>query len=46
MSERVEECQHRGGVLDEKKCYCELWERWTNCLEVGHCVYMAMVGES
>ena len=23
------------------KSYCKLWERWTNCREVGHCVKAA-----
>ena len=23
---------------NKPKSYCKLWERWTNCREVGHCV--------
>lgn len=29
-------CQQK--VVDDKKVYCEDWKRWTNCLEVGHCI--------
>lgn len=32
-------CPHESSVVDGKKSYCELWERWTNCREVGYCVY-------
>ena len=28
------------------KSYCKLWERWTNCREVGHCVKAAANGEA
>lgn len=31
-------CKHETDVWDGKKSYCEPWERWTNCREVGHCV--------
>lgn len=34
----LEDCENRGASLDGKKCFCKPWERWTNCLEVGHCV--------
>lgn len=34
----MEDCENRGAVVDGKKCYCKPWERWTNCLEAGHCV--------
>lgn len=34
----MDECENRGAVLDDKKCFCVIWDRWTNCLEVGHCV--------
>ena len=26
---------------NKPKSYCKLWERWTNCREVGHCVKAA-----
>jgi hypothetical protein len=35
----LEDCEKRGAVLDGKKCFCTPWNCWTNCLEVGHCVY-------
>lgn len=30
-------------TIDGKKpkSFCQLWERWTNCREVGHCVKAA-----
>ena len=28
------------------KSFCQLWERWTNCREVGHCVKAAANGEA
>lgn len=34
----MNECENRLAIVDGKKCFCAIWERWTNCLEVGHCV--------
>ena len=36
-------CPDCGAVADVGggKSYCMPWERWTNCLEVMHCVYEA-----
>lgn len=42
----MDECENRGAVVDGKKCYCTPWERWTNCLEVGHCVRQSNLAES
>lgn len=33
------ECPRIESRLDGKKAYCSLWKRWTNCLEVGHCLH-------
>ena len=33
------ECPDKSGIVDGKKAFCRKWSRWTNCLEVGHCVY-------
>lgn len=41
----MDECENRGAVLDGKKCFCVIWDRWTNCLEVGHCVRESVNGE-
>lgn len=41
----MDECKNRGAVLDGKKCFCVVWDRWTNCLEVGHCVRESVSGE-
>lgn len=41
----MDECENRGAVLDDKKCFCVIWDRWTNCLEVGHCVRESVNGE-
>lgn len=41
----MDECENRGAVLDGKKCFCVIWDRWTNCLEVGHCVRESANGE-
>jgi len=35
----LEDCEKRGAVLDGKKCFCKPRNCWTNCLEVGYCVY-------
>lgn len=32
-------CPHEESVVDGKKSYCAIWGLWTNCREVGHCVY-------
>lgn len=40
----IENCENRGHVLDGKKCYCIPWERWTNCLEMGHCTKDSLGG--
>lgn len=37
-------CPHEERVLDGKKSYCGLWERWTNCREAGHCVRESIEG--
>lgn len=37
-------CPHESSVVDGKKSYCEPWERWTNCREVGYCVRESMGG--
>ena len=34
-----DECPKIASRLDGRKVYCTLWERWTNCLEAGHCTY-------
>ena len=34
----MDECENRSAVIDGKKCFCIAWGKWTNCLEVGHCV--------
>lgn len=38
-------CSNEGSVLDGKKSFCEVWGRWTNCREAGHCVYETTGGE-
>lgn len=40
-----DECPSITSQLDSKKAYCSLWERWTNCLEAGHCTYETIAGE-
>ena len=30
-------CVSEVSLVDGKKSYCKLRERWTNCREVGHC---------
>ncbi len=39
-------CPHEAKVVDigGGKSFCEPWDCWTNCREVGHCVYVDMVG--
>lgn len=40
------ECPDEGGVADVGggKSFCEPWDCWTNCREVGHCVYESAHG--
>lgn len=38
-------CPHEERVLDGKKSYCSMLERWTNCREAGHCTREAMEGK-
>lgn len=38
-------CPYEGSVLDGKKSYCSLWERWTNCREAGRCVLESIEGK-
>ena len=35
------DCSDEGAVSDigGGKSFCVPWDRWTNCREVGHCVY-------
>lgn len=45
MSERFfkpGECQHERKVIDDKKCFCKIWDKWTNCREAGRCVYLVI----
>lgn len=42
----MDECENRGAVIDGKKCFCAAWDRWTNCLEVGHCARVSDDGEA
>lgn len=39
-------CQHESSVVDigGGKSFCELWQKWTNCREVEHCVYQGTEG--
>lgn len=32
-------CEYELSNLDDKKVYCELWGLWTNCREMGYCIY-------
>lgn len=32
-------CDNETSVVDGKKSFCKIWERWTNCREVSHCTY-------
>ena len=33
------ECPDRRANIDDKKTFCIPWNKWTNCLERGHCTY-------
>lgn len=35
------DCPHESSVVDigGGKSFCDLWQTWTNCREVNHCVY-------
>lgn len=35
----MNDCPHESSVVDGKKSFCELWQKWTNCREAGNCVY-------
>ena len=39
-------CADEGAVADigGGKSYCMPWRCWTNCREVGHCVYESKAG--
>lgn len=41
-------CEHESAVVDigGGKSFCDLWQRWTNCREVGHCVYQSIGGDN
>lgn len=41
-----QECPNRRANIDNKKTFCEKWDKWTNCLEVGHCTYDPTVKEA
>lgn len=43
--ETPDECPNIESRLDGKKAYCSKWQRWTNCLEVGHCLYETNEGK-
>lgn len=40
-----QECPNRRANIDDKKTFCTKWNKWTNCLEVGHCTYQT-IGET
>lgn len=40
-----QECPEKQGNIDNKKTFCIPWDKWTNCLEVGHCTYDPTVQE-
>lgn len=40
-----QDCPEKQGNIDNKKTFCEKWNKWTNCLEVGHCTYDPTVQE-
>lgn len=47
MEERIPgDCPEESRLTDNLKSYCDVWQRWTNCREAGHCVYESMNGES
>lgn len=37
-------CPDEGAVVDigGGKSYCKTWGMWTNCREVGHCVFVSV----
>lgn len=41
-------CPYESAVVDigGGKTFCDLWQRWTNCREVGHCVYQSIGGDN
>lgn len=38
-------CEYEISNLDGKKVYCGLWECWTNCREMGYCIYEDVKGK-